>query len=161
MRRWTEKRLLPGTIIVTACTCTRLCHADNHPSAAGNHGSTSWRVSRGQRAIGPPSMFSASTRPVRGPIPSWCSSVSQERPRACDPPASTALAGLIWKHCNGRVWHHWRPHSEDRSLLPRPSKRAPCSTAAFLHSIILDTGCSSCRLSIFANILRSCGGPKA
>lgn len=89
--------------------------------------------------------------------------VWQERPRACDPLHPTvALAGLIWKpHCNGGVWHHRRPHSphsEDRSLLPRPSKRALLSAAAFLHSIILDTGCSSCRLSLFANTLHYYGG---
>lgn len=48
MRQWTKKCSLPGTIIVTGCKCTRLCHAHNHPSAAGDHGSTWWWVSGGQ-----------------------------------------------------------------------------------------------------------------
>lgn len=63
--------------------------------------------------------------------------VWQEWPGACDPSLPDSLAsvahsqGLIWKqHRDGRVRRHWRPHSEDRSLLPRPSNRAPCSAAA-------------------------------
>lgn len=90
--------------------------------------------------------------------------VWQEWPGACDPYslASVALAGLIWKqHRNGRVRRHWRPQREDRSLLLRPSKRAPHCAAAFLHSITLGTGRFSCLLSIFTDTLHSYGGPKA
>lgn len=77
MRQWTKKFLLPGTIIVTDCKCPSLCHADNHPFAAGNHGSVWRRVLGGQRAIGLPSTSSSAyTRPVRGLVPSWCSSVT-------------------------------------------------------------------------------------
>lgn len=84
MRQWTKKCLLPGTIIVTGSKCTRLCHADNHPSAARNHGPTWWWVSGGQRAIGLPSM--SYTRPVRGPIWSWCSSVTRVTRSLWSPP---------------------------------------------------------------------------
>lgn len=64
--------------------------------------------------------------------------------------ASVPLAGLIGKqHHIGRVRRHWRPHSDDRSLLPCPSKRFPRSEADFLHSIILGAGCFWCMLSFF------------
>ena len=92
------------------------------------------------------------------PSPPWW----QEWPGACDPPnplASLALAGLK-QHCDSRVRQHWRPHSEDRSLLLRPSKRAPCRAAAFPHSITLGTGCFLCLLSIFTDTLHPHRGGK-
>lgn len=125
MRHWTKKCLLPGTIMVTGCKCTKLCHA-----------SLCCRESWAYMVAG-----------VRGPTGDWTSfyvlhlhqtcqrlstilvhSVTRVTREPAIPPslALVALAGLIWKaHRNGRVLCHWRPHSEDRSSPPQPSKRAP------------------------------------
>lgn len=127
-----KKCLLPGTIIVTGCKCTRLWSC-NHPSAAGNHWSDVVVSVRGPMGEWTPSMSSAYTRPVRS---RWSPGSSETRvtwlviphPHPIIHPHPTCIGGtrgLIWKR-------HWRPHSEDRSLLSCPSKRAPCSVSAFL-----------------------------
>lgn len=166
MRQWTKKCLPPGTIIVTGgANAPGPDHAiiPLLQETAGLHGSG---CQGGQQAIGLPSTSSACTRPVTCPKRSQCSSVTRlTRSLWSSPPslAYVALAGLIWKqHRGGRgSARHWRPHSKDRSLLRRPSKRAPRGAAAARQPITRGTGCFSCLLSFFTDTSLPYGGPKA
>lgn len=155
-----KKCLLPGTITVTGCKCTRLCHADNHPSAAGNNRPTWRRVSRGQRAIELPSMSFPSTRPVRAPVQPWSPSVTR---------VTRSLWSPLWcvggtRRPNLKAASRW----QDRALLEATQWGQVITAAPFkgellavLHSITLGTGCFSCPLSIFTNTLDSYREPGA